>query len=302
MPISRQSLADDEEVLVDLRLHWLFFLAPALVSLVAVAAAVTVVVRYPKAPVFVAWVLAVMVAVPVLWLAGRLFKWMGISLLVTTTRLIYRQGILGRDLVQLRLQRVTEVHCTQTFVDRLVGTGRMVIEVEGDGPMAIDDVRRPAALQRVITRQLDALQSGMPNGAVRSHRGSDYEPSRTAAEPRGWAPSPGADSTPPSGTPSVHGSPGPGGIEPFAAGATGAAPPAAFPSMAPAGSVVPPAAPDHERGVNRFTSDEVGERTGEAGGTASIPQQLIALDELRRRGIISDEEFAAKKTELLGRM
>jgi uncharacterized membrane protein YdbT with pleckstrin-like domain len=34
----------------------------------------------------------------------------------------------------------------------------------------------------------------------------------------------------------------------------------------------------------------------------SIPEQLEKLDELRRRGVISEAEFAAKKTELLGRL
>jgi hypothetical protein len=38
------------------------------------------------------------------------------------------------------------------------------------------------------------------------------------------------------------------------------------------------------------------------GAGASIPDQLIQLDDLRRRGIISEGEFAAKKAELLSRL
>ncbi|HWE57859.1 MAG TPA: PH domain-containing protein [Acidimicrobiales bacterium] len=34
----------------------------------------------------------------------------------------------------------------------------------------------------------------------------------------------------------------------------------------------------------------------------NIPEQIDQLDQLRRRGVISDEEFAAKKAELLGRL
>jgi hypothetical protein len=33
----------------------------------------------------------------------------------------------------------------------------------------------------------------------------------------------------------------------------------------------------------------------------SIPDQLVALDRLRRQGILSEEEFVNKKAELLGR-
>ena len=34
----------------------------------------------------------------------------------------------------------------------------------------------------------------------------------------------------------------------------------------------------------------------------SVPEQLEKLDELRRRGVINDQEFAAKKAQLLDRM
>ena len=41
-----------------------------------------------------------------------------------------------------------------------------------------------------------------------------------------------------------------------------------------------------------------------AGGarTLSIPEQIEKLDELRKRGVISEQEFAAKKADLLNRM
>ena len=46
-------------------------------------------------------------------------------------------------------------------------------------------------------------------------------------------------------------------------------------------------------------------QTGPAPAAAaqqSIPEQIERLDELRRKGLISDQEFAAKKSELLQRM
>lgn len=38
------------------------------------------------------------------------------------------------------------------------------------------------------------------------------------------------------------------------------------------------------------------------GAAATIPEQLIALDDLRKRGIITAQEFHAKKAELLSRL
>ncbi len=38
------------------------------------------------------------------------------------------------------------------------------------------------------------------------------------------------------------------------------------------------------------------------GGDGSVADRLVQLDELRRRGIVNDAEFAAKKAELLARL
>lgn len=269
MPISRRVLADDEDVLIDVRLHWVFLFGPAVLTVVAVAVAIAVAVEFPNAPVAVAGVLAAMVAVPALWLAGRVFRWLGISLVVTTARLIYRQGVLGRDLVQLRLQRVAEVQCTQTVIDRLIGSGRLVVELSGEPPMVVDDVRRPRALQRVITRQLDELDlGGRYADSVDGSSVSPYGIDMVGAS--------SLDKTPPHGVPPVASMPGPPDRVP----------------LADAGPV--PVTP-----VSTDLPDLVVPVHGD--GT-SIPEQLIQLDDLRRRGIITDWEFAAKKAELLSRI
>jgi hypothetical protein len=46
------------------------------------------------------------------------------------------------------------------------------------------------------------------------------------------------------------------------------------------------------------------DRVGQSGdrGDASIPEQIEQLDELRRRGVLSEDEFQAKKADLLRRM
>jgi uncharacterized membrane protein YdbT with pleckstrin-like domain len=47
--------------------------------------------------------------------------------------------------------------------------------------------------------------------------------------------------------------------------------------------------------------DRMGARAG-GGSGASIPEQIQQLDDLRRRGVLSDAEFASKKADLLRRM
>jgi membrane protein YdbS with pleckstrin-like domain len=236
VPISTDLLDDDEDVLVDLRPHWIFFTGPLLLAAACAAVVALVVHEFPKAPVEVAWVLAVLVTVPALWLAGRLARWWGTSLVVTDRRIVFRSGVLGRRVVNLRLQRVVDTHCSQRPFERLIGSGRLVLEVEGEeGGLAVDDVRRPRALQRVINRQLSQLDAAWAS----VHRPGP--PSRDRDDPYLGR----RDSTPPRGVPVL---------------------------------------------------------SGPVTGTASIPEQLVALDRLRRQGILSEDEFASKKAELLRRI
>jgi hypothetical protein len=174
--------------------------------------------------------------VPALWLAGRLARWWGTSLVVTDRRIVFRNGVLGRRVVNLRLQRIVDTHCNQRPLERLLGSGRLVLEVEGEeGALAVDDVRRPRALQRVINRQLAELDAPWHSYRPPQALERDWPGERSS---RG-------DPTPPRGVPVMGG--------PLTA-------------------------------------------------TASVPDQLVALDRLRRQGILSEEEFANKKAELLRRI
>jgi len=244
VPISSRVLADDEEVLIDLRPHWLFLSGPGALLLVAVAGAALVTIWLPGAPVWAAYVLAAVVGVPLVWLAVRTVRWLGVSLVVTNARLIYRRGVLGRDMVQLRLARVTEVHCSQRLWERVLGTGRLVVDVQGEAPVMVGDVRRARLVQRVIHEQLD-LAHLVPAMAEAPGPVGGVSPQVVAP----W--SSGLDPTPPHGTPL-------------------------------GGTIASPG--------------------GQLPGGMTLHEQLIQLDDLRRRGIVSDQEFQAKKTELLGRL
>jgi membrane protein YdbS with pleckstrin-like domain len=269
---ARNLLHEDEELLAEARPHPIVVVGPVLLLLLALAAAVTVAIRYPHAPVAVAWVLAAMVALPALWVLARLLRWRSVRFLVTTSRLLYRRGIIGRDVVQLRFQRVVEVHLIQSVGGRLIGCGRLVFEVAGgERPLVVEDVRRPRRLQQVITAQLDRFD--LPYGPYGGPRG--YGP---YAGPSGYGPWPTASGSPTAPTPVTSRA----GAPRQAAGRAGR-------RSGPAGRwQASTDTPPH--GVVLGDDD------------ATIPGQILQLDELRRRGILSEEEFAAKKAELLSRL
>lgn len=233
MPSERRLWEGDEEVLVEMRPHPAMLIAPAVAAVGALVLAIVIAVRFSSAPISVAWVLAAMVLLPALWCAGRTLRWRSERFVVTGRRIVRRRGVLRRVVVQVRLARVAEIECRQSFFDTVIGRGRLVLEVAGsDGPLVVDDVRRPRRVQRIVNAALDAR-----DGVVAADVGGRAAPSRVAPRPARPA------DTPPSGTARVGGA-----------------------------------------------------------ARGSVPEALFQLGELRRRGILTESEFSAKKAELLDRL
>ncbi|HUI02979.1 MAG TPA: PH domain-containing protein [Acidimicrobiales bacterium] len=232
MPFPRRLLTEDEEVVVELRPHWAFLGWPLVSAVGAVALAIAVLVAFSKAPAGVMYVLLVLVGGTALWLGGRLVRWFATTLVVTNTRIVQRSGVLARNGFELRLERVNQLSYHQSIVDRVFRTGELHVEMGGEtGVVIFDHVPRPAAVQSVITEQINAL-----------HRG------HAAASDSTWEVEPG---------------PGPTGDTP----------------------------PSGTTRVARTAFEE-----------GSVAGRLVELDELRRRGILTDAEFASKKAELLDRL
>ncbi len=151
----RLQLLPGERVLVELRPHWSFLTGPLAVSVAAIAAGVLLDVGIPHTSVGLHWVEGVAVAVPCLWLALRLVRWRTTRLVLTSHRLIERWGVLTRRQAETALSHIAAVTVVQSLARRIVGTGRLELEIRGDDEIRwIDDVRKPAVVQRVIHRRL----------------------------------------------------------------------------------------------------------------------------------------------------
>ena len=285
VPVANDFLGEGEEVLVDLRPHWMFLFGPAAVTVAVVAVAVTVMNEFPHAAAPVGWLLLVVVALPAFWLLGRTARWLGTSLVVTTSRLLLRRGVLGRDLVQLRLERINEVHCTQTLLERLLGTGRLVVEVGGEGGLvAVDDVRRPRALQRVLNTQIGFSAPGAlgetPARVAVHHAPTPVAPVPAARPPAGHL-------TPPRGLPVSRWPPAPTAANGPVVPPTRVDPPVASRPVSGSPMATPPAAglPTTQPGsTGGPAKPDGGSPPAATAPSLSIPEQLIQLDDLRRRG------------------
>jgi membrane protein YdbS with pleckstrin-like domain len=281
MALPRKFLNDDEELLAELRPHWIFLFGPLFTSIGVWIGLIVLVVLWQKAPGWTNYPILIIALIPGLWLLGRFVRWRSYVVALTSTRILVRQGILGRDTVQLRLQRITEVNIRQRLIERVLGTGSLIIDVQGeDDSLTLEYMRKPAVVQRVLNSQINEIVGGGRREAIpaemqpRDRHGAPYadqdtdehrsDDGRRDGGRRDDDRDDDAHDTPPFGV--------------------GGDVPAETPtSRAPAPA--PPAAPAAP-GTARF----------------DIRDRLIELDDLRQRGILSEEEFAAKKSELLNRI
>ena len=273
MALPRKFLNEDEELLAELRPHWIFLFGPLFTSIGVWAGIIVLLLLWKNPPGWTNDPLLVIALIPGLWLLGRFVRWRSYDVALTSTRILVRQGIFGRDTVQLRLQRITEVNIRQTLVERILGTGSLVIDVQGeDDSLTLEYMRKPAIVQRVINSQINEIVGGgrrepippdmLPFAARRGGRIEQGE-EREERDEYGESGSHEHD-TPPFGV--------------------------SAPAPTPSGG----------QGAG-------GQSTGPARPTpGALPfelrDRLIELDDLRRRGILSEEEFAAKKSELLDRI
>ncbi len=259
MALPRKFLNDDEELLAEMHPHWIFLFGPLFTSIGVWAGLIVLVVLWRNPPGWSNYPVLFIAVVPGLWLLGRFIRWKSYDVALTSTRILVRQGIFGRDTIQLRLQRITEVNLRQSLVERVLSTGSLVIDVQGeDDSLTLEYMRKPAVVQRVINSQINEIVGGGRREAVPEDMRPVGAHPASVSDPEGVeAPHPDSgDDTPPFGL----------------------------------------------RSADRPTS-RVQTGTGPAGVPSfEIRDRLIELDDLRKRGILSEEEFTAKKSELLGRI
>jgi uncharacterized membrane protein YdbT with pleckstrin-like domain len=150
-------LNDGEEVVLDLRPHWWFFVGPLVaVVLTLVAVAAVAVLDLPD------WLflgLLGLLLLNALWLAFRLARWTTTNFVVTTDRLIYRSGVVSKQGKEIPLERLNDISFHQSVLERILGAGDLMIESGGErGQQMFSDIRRPAHVQNEIYRQIELSQ------------------------------------------------------------------------------------------------------------------------------------------------
>ena len=161
MPFPRRLLNDYETITLDLHPHW-WFLAPA-----GAATTVSGVMTLTMLAQFDGWLETVAIylmigalVVSASWMVVKMVQWRTTYFVVTSHRVIYRQGVLARNGVEIPLERMSNVNFKQTIFERLIGAGDLIIESSGrDGQQKFSDIQNPEEVQNIVHAALQSRES-----------------------------------------------------------------------------------------------------------------------------------------------
>ena len=160
VPFSRKLLNAGEEVVLDLHPHWVYFIRSGGAFAVALVFGVFVAFGMDDPPAVLEVLAAVLVLGSLLWVGVTYLRWITTNFVITTDRLIYRHGVLSKHGIEIPLERVNTVFFSQRVIERIVGSGDLVIESAGEmGRQNFSDVRKPSAVQNEIHKQMEANEN-----------------------------------------------------------------------------------------------------------------------------------------------
>ena len=161
MPFPRRLLNDYETITLDLHPHW-WFLAPAgAATAVSGVMALTVLAQFDgwKETVAIYLMIGALV-VSASWMVVKMVQWRTTYFVVTSHRVIYRQGVLARSGVEIPIERMSNVNFKQTIFERLIGAGDLIIESSGrDGQQKFSDIQNPEEVQNIVHAALQSRES-----------------------------------------------------------------------------------------------------------------------------------------------
>jgi uncharacterized membrane protein YdbT with pleckstrin-like domain len=158
MPYPDKLLASDEEIVRHLHPHGLTVFWPVVRLLLVVGAASFGAALVPPGPqqgvlrLALLGVAAVLVLVTVV---VPLLRWRTTHYVITTHRLLFREGILTRRGRDLGLSRITDVSYTQTLWERIINSGTITIQTAGENATVLRQIPDSDGVQQLLNHMVE---------------------------------------------------------------------------------------------------------------------------------------------------
>jgi len=169
MPFPRRLLIENEELILELRPHWIAIVVPAVVTILVVAGWILALTYAPDdgtSRSIVVWgASAIGVFLLIAFPVRKFIAWVTSYFVVTSDRLIHREGWIAKRSMEIPLEAINDVRFHQGVFERLIGAGDLIISSASEfGRQVFGDIRNPEEVQKAISHQGELNKERMYRG------------------------------------------------------------------------------------------------------------------------------------------
>jgi len=180
----RRLLIENEELVRELRPHWIALVVPVFIALVILGGWIAALVYAPDDGAgrsIVVWGgTAVAVVLLIMFAIRRIIAWATSYFVVTSDRVIHREGWIAKRSMEIPLEAINDVRFHQGVFERIVGAGDLIISSASEfGRQVFGDIRNPEDVQKTISHQSELNKQRMYQG----RQSAPLPPTPTAAAP-----------------------------------------------------------------------------------------------------------------------
>ncbi|NKE63659.1 PH domain-containing protein [Lentzea sp. PSKA42] len=151
-------LSSGEHVVIHKHPHWKMLIFPVFWLLVVVALGTYLAgLVVDQSWATIAWIaLAVVGVVLIMWLTlAPVVRWRTTHFIITSDRVMYREGVFKRTGLDIPLARVNSVRFEHSLMDRVLGCGTLIIESASDEPLEFDDIPSVEKVHTMLYREVN---------------------------------------------------------------------------------------------------------------------------------------------------
>jgi uncharacterized membrane protein YdbT with pleckstrin-like domain len=172
MPFPRKLLIENEELVLELRPHWIALVMPAIVTILVIVGWSFAVANGPDSGTghdAVFWGATAVAIFVLFWFPVRKFiAWVTSYFVVTSDRVIHREGWIAKRSMEIPLEAINDVRFHQGVFERMIGAGDLIISSASEfGREVFGDIRNPEHVQKTIYQQGEFNKDRMFRGAER---------------------------------------------------------------------------------------------------------------------------------------
>ncbi len=167
MAFPKRLLVDGEQLVLDLRPHPIALARAVIVTVLVVVIGVLILMNLPGTLhdilFWATWIVGLIVVV--WWPVRDLIRFLTSHFVVTSDRVIHREGWIAKRSMEIPLEAINDVRFNQGVFERIIGAGDILISSASErGTEVFKDIRNPEDVQKRIYHQGELNQQRMYRG------------------------------------------------------------------------------------------------------------------------------------------